>query len=97
MRLRQTISLKKNVLRCSSAFLHENVWPVADMIQYDGRIACAWSYSVWTWRHGGRRRFAKRIREAAQAELREADYAAYDLRPIRCLVGDDGSRFCRLL
>ena len=79
------------------AVMHGHVWPVADIIRYEGRIAFCWMYSVWTWRHGGRRKFAQRIRAAAEEELSEIDYSAYDLTPICNLIGDDGVRYCRLL
>ena len=62
-----------------------------------GRITYSWTYSIWTWQHGGKRKFVKAVRAAAQAELAEADYEVYDLTPIRCLIGDSGSRFCRML
>ena len=77
--------------------MHGNVWPAADVIDYAGRLAFRWTYSVAEWRHGGKRKFAKIVREAAAKELAEADYSAYDLSPLRCLIGDDGGRFRRLL
>ena len=45
------------------------------------------------WQHGGKRKFVKEVRAAAQAELAEADYEVYDLTPIRCLIGDSGPRW----
>ena len=78
------------------AVMHGNVWPAADIIDYAGRFAFRWTYSVTEWRHGGKRKFAKIVREAAAKELDEADYSAYDLSPLRCLIGDDGGRFRRL-
>ena len=83
--------------RMFRAVMHGHVWPVADIIRYEGRFAFCWMYSVWRWRHGGRRRFAQRIRAAADEELAEIDYSAYDLTPICNLIGDDGARYCRLL
>ena len=83
--------------RMFKSVMHEHVWPVSDIIRYEGRIAFSWMYSVWTWRHGGRRRFAERIRAAAAEELAGIDYSVYDLTPIRNLIGDDGARYCRLL
>ena len=83
--------------RMFKSVMHEHVWPVSDIIRYEGRIAFSWMYSVWTWRHGGRRRFAERIRAAAAEELAGIDYSVYDLMPIRNLIGDDGARYCRLL
>ena len=83
--------------RIFRAVMHGHVWPVADIACYDGRIAFIWTYSIWTWRHGGRRKFAQRIRAAAAEELAEIDYSVYDLTPIRNLIGDDGARYCRLL
>ena len=77
--------------------MHSHVYPAADLLGYDGRIAYSWTYSIWTWRHGGKRKFVKEVRAAAQAELAEADYEVYDLTPIRCLIGDSGPRFCRML
>ncbi len=77
--------------------MHSHVYPAADILGYDGRIAYSWTYSIWTWRHGGKRKFVKEVRAAAQAELAEADYEVYDLTPIRCLIGDSGPRFCRML
>ena len=83
--------------RMFKAVMHGNVWPAADVIDYAGRLAFRWTYSVVEWRHGGKRKFAKLVREAAAKELAEADYSAYDLSPLRCLIGDDGGRFRRLL
>ena len=83
--------------RMFRAVMHEHVWPVSDIIRYEGRIAFSWTYSVWTWRHGGRLRFAQRIRVAAAEELAGIDYSVYDLGLIRDLIGDDGARYCRLL
>lgn len=83
--------------RMFKAVMHGNVWPAADFIDYGGRLAFSWTYSVRAWRHGGKRKFAERVRRAAANELADADYSAYDLRPIRCLIGDDGERFRRLL
>ena len=77
--------------------MHSHVYPAADLLGYDGRTTCSWTYSIWTWQHGGKRKFVKEVRAAAQAELAEADYEAYDLSPIRCLIGDSGPRFCRML
>ena len=77
--------------------MHEHVWPVADIIHYDGRITYSWVSSVWRWRHGGKRKFVEYVRKSAAAEIKEADYTVYDLTPIRCLIGNDGPRFCRLL
>ena len=79
------------------AVMHGNIWPAADVIDYAGRLAFRWTYSVAEWRHRGRRKFAKLVREAAAKELAEADYSTYDLSPLRCLIGDDGGRFRRLL
>ena len=83
--------------RMFRAVMHGHVWPVSDIVRYAGRLAFCWTYSVWSWRHGGRGRFAKRIREAAAGELADIDYSAYDLSPIRNLIGDDGARYCKLL
>ena len=83
--------------RMFKAVMHGNVWPAADFIDYGGRLAFSWTYSVRAWRHGGKRKFAERVRRAAANELADADYSVYDLRPIRCLIGDDGGRFRRLL
>ena len=83
--------------RMFKAVMHGNVWPAADFIDYGGRLAFSWTYSVRAWRHGGKRKFAERVRRAAANELADADYAVYDLKPIRCLIGDDGERFRQLL
>ena len=83
--------------RMFRAVMHGHVWPVSDIIRYEGRLAFCWTYSVWSWRHGGRRKFAQRIRAAAAGELADIDYSAYDLSPIRNLIGDDGARYCKLL
>ena len=83
--------------RMFKAVMRGNVWPAADIIDYTGRLAFRWTYSVVEWRHGGKRKFAKLVRDAAAKELAEADYSAYDLSPLRCLIGDDGGRFRRLL
>ena len=77
--------------------MHGHVYPAADLFGYDGRATYSWTYSIWTWRHGGKRKFVKEVRAAARAELAEADYEVYDLTPIRCLIGDSGPRFCRML
>ena len=77
--------------------MREHVYPCADSIWHGRRCTYSWTHSAWSWRHGGKRRFAERVRKAAQAELAAADYTEYDLSQIRCLVGDDGPRFCRLL
>ena len=79
------------------AVMHGNVWPAADVVDYTGRLAFRWTYSVAEWRCRGRRKFARLVREAAAKELAEADYSVYDLSPLRCLIGDDGGRFRRLL
>ena len=83
--------------RMFKAVMHGNIWPAPDIIDYAGRLAFRWTYSVAEWRRRGRRKFAKLVREAAAKELAEADYSAYDLSPLRCLIGDDGGRFRRLL
>ena len=83
--------------RMFRAVMHGHVWQVSDIIRYEGRIVFSWTYSAWTWRHGGRRKFAKRICSAAADELAGVDYSVYDLGPIRNLIGDDGVRYCRLL
>ena len=83
--------------RMFKAVMHGNVWPAADFIDYGGRLAFSWTYSVRAWRHGGKRKFAERVRQAAANELADADYFVYDLDPIRCLIGDDGERFRQLL
>ncbi len=77
--------------------MHSHVYPAANLLGYDGRTTYSWTYSIWTWQHGGKRKFVKEVRAAAQAELAEADYEVYDLTPIRCLIGDSGPRFCRML
>jgi len=79
------------------AVMHGHVWPGSNIIHSEGRLAFCWTYSVWKWRHGGRNRFAKRIREAALDELADVDYSVYDLTPICNLIGDDGARYCKLL
>ena len=83
--------------RMFKAVMHGHVWPVSDIICYEGRIAFSWTYSVWSWRHGGKRKFMERVKASAQEELASADYEVYDLRQIRCLVGADGPRFRRML
>lgn len=77
--------------------MHSHVYPGANLFGYDGRTTYLWTYSIWTWQHGGKRKFVKEVWAAAQAELAEADYEVYDLTPIRCLIGDSGPRFCRML
>ena len=59
--------------RMFRAVMHGHVWPVSDIIRYEGRLAFSWTYSVWSRRHGGRGRFAKRIREAAAAPLTQLE------------------------
>ena len=77
--------------------MHEHVYPCADSIWHEGRLTYSWTHSVWSWRHGGKRKFVNLVRASAQKELAEADYEVYDLAQIRCLIGDDGPRFCRML
>ena len=77
--------------------MHEHVYPCADYIGHEGRFTYSWTHSIWSWRHGGKRKFIERVKASAQEELAAADYDVYDLREIRCLIGDDGSRFCRML
>jgi len=77
--------------------MHEHVYPCADYIGHEGRLTYSWTHSIWSWRHGGKRKFIERVKASAQEELAAADYDVYDLREIRCLIGDDGSRFCRML
>ena len=83
--------------RMFRAVLHEQVYP---MRHFDspGRWATrSVSYTPAAWRLFGRRRFVREVRTAAAAELRLADYAAYDLAPLRALIGGDGPLFCRML
>lgn len=77
--------------------MHNHVWPMAEAVTWQGRIAYSWTYSVRRWKHGGKRNFIGLVRKSAQMELAEADYSVWDLSPIHCLIGDDGHRFCRLL
>ena len=51
--------------RMFKAVMHGNVWPATDFIDYGGRLAFSWTYSVRAWRHGGKRKFAERVRWAA--------------------------------
>lgn len=83
--------------RMFRAVLHEQVYP---MRQFDapGRWATLFvSHTPGSWRLFGHRRFVRAVRAAAAAEVRLADYAAYDLAPLRGLIGDDGPLFCRML
>ena len=34
--------------RMFRAVMHGHVWPVADIIRYEGRFAFCWTYSVWS-------------------------------------------------
>lgn len=77
--------------------MHGHVWPAPEVVGFSGRLPFSRSYSVKKWRHGGKRDFVKCVRKAAMLELSSADYENYDLEPLRVLIGDDGSRFCRLL
>ena len=77
--------------------MHEHVYPCADSIRHEGRLTYSWSHSIWSWRHGGKRKFIERVKASAQEELALADYEVYDLRQIRCLIGADGPRFRRML
>ena len=77
--------------------MHEHVYPCSDLLGYEGRITYSWTHSVWSWRHGGKREFIERVKEAAQEELAAEDYEVYDLRQIHCLIGDHGPRFRRML
>ena len=77
--------------------MHEHVYPCADYIRHEGRLTYSWTHSIWSWRHGGKRKFIERVKASAQEELAAADYEVYDLRQIRCLIGDDGPRFRRVL
>ena len=38
--------------------MHSHVYPAADLLGYDGRTSCSWTYSIWTWQHGGKRNTA---------------------------------------
>ena len=77
--------------------MHEHVYPCSNLLGYEGRTTYSWTHSVWSWRHGGMRKFIERVKEAAQEELAAEDYEVYDLRQIHCLIGDDGPRFRRML
>ena len=77
--------------------MHEHVYPCSGQLGHEGRLTYSWSHSVWSWRHGGKRKFIERVKASAQEELAAADYEVYDLRQIRCLIGDDGPRFRRML
>ena len=79
------------------AVLHEHVWPLAELSGAMGRTAISWTHSVWSWRHGGRKRFEKQLEQAARQELAAAEYATFDLSSLRQLIGFDGLRYCRLL
>ena len=68
--------------------MHEHVYPCSDLLGYEGRLTYSWSHSVWSWRHGGKRKFIERVRASAQEELAAADYEVYDLKQIRCLIAD---------
>lgn len=83
--------------RMFSHVMHAHVRPVADIVNYDGRVVYSWTESVRSWRNGGKRKFVERVRRSAEEELAEADYTAYDLSQIRCLIGNDGPCLCRLL
>ena len=87
----------KERFRMFRHLMHGHAYPASELIEWDGRVTYSWVHSVWTWRHGGRRRFIKEVKGCARAELAVADYEAYDLVPIRCLIGDDGPRFRRML
>ena len=77
--------------------MRAHVWPAEEIVGYVGRFAYSYRYSIAEWRHGGRRKFAKLVRDAAMRELADSDYADYDFGQLGTVVGYDGSRFCRLL
>ena len=79
------------------AVLHEQVYPMRDFRSSHRWSTHAVSYSALSWSLFGRRRFVRTVRAAAEAELRLAGYADYDLSPLRSLVADDGPLFCRML
>ena len=83
--------------RMFRAVLHEQVYPMRHFGPPDRRATRSVSYSPDAWLLFGRRRFVREVRAAAAAELRQADYAVYDLGPVRTLVGNDGRLFCRRL
>ena len=39
--------------RMFRAVMHGHVWPVSDIIRYEGRLAFSWTYSVWSLRRTG--------------------------------------------
>ena len=83
--------------RMFKAVLHGQVFPAAEITGWDGRTTYVDEHSVWAWRHGGRQRFEERVRASIAEEVARADYTVYDLSPLRCLIGDDGAFFCRML
>lgn len=83
--------------RMFRAVLHGQVYPMRHLDPPNGWATRSVSYTPGAWRLFGRRRFVREVRAAATAELRLADYADYDLAPLRGLVGDDGPLLCRML
>ena len=41
--------------------MHSHVYPGANLFGYDGRTTYSWTYSIWTWQHGGKRKFVKEV------------------------------------
>ena len=82
-------------MRMVRAVLRENAFPMAEWTM--GRLALCAHHTVASWRAAGRRKFVERVRRAAAAELAAADYEAYDLAPLRDLVGADGPLYVRLI
>ena len=72
--------------------MHEHVYPCSDLLGYEGRFTYSWTHSAWSWRHGGKRKFIERVKASAKEELAAADYEVYDLRQIRCLIGERANR-----
>lgn len=54
-------------------------------------------YTLDEWQAGGQRRFVQEVSAAAMSELNEVDYSAYDLSPLRQLIGNDGPTLCARL
>ena len=54
-------------------------------------------YTLDEWQAGGQRRFVQEVSAAARGELNEVDYSAYDLSPLRQLIGNGGPLLCARL
>lgn len=83
--------------RMFRAVLREQVYPMRGAGLVGPWATEVETHTLHSWKLWGRRRFICRVRASGRRELALADYSAYDLSPLRGIVGGDGPLFCRLL